>query len=727
MSYIQQTFGDQERWVNWQYEERDGDITKVPKNPKTGGNAMSNNPTTWTTYAFAKSKSEKVGIQLGTTAGNIVGIDIDHTMTDEKYLQLLQKANTYTEISPSGNGLRAFLLTKTPYSILKNKECKGGQFEVYNKVRFLTVTEKPFAQYNIPIRTVTHEELTSILEIAGYPWGKEEQEQTTYTPGITTLDDEEVLKKMFSASNGAKVKALYESFQEKGGSEDDGSFCTHLAFWCGKDPIQMERIWLSSPIGQRKKTQTRKDYRDRTIKKAISITKDVYKKKDVILKKMTPQSSPTIEKEFSMDMLLSTTTKSGDTVYILNTENICRILNHHPEFKGTLQYDSFKNTLEILKDGKWVDTKDYESINIQTKISVLFPCFAKVSKLMVEDALNKVIHDNEINSVADYIKSLTWDNVPRLDTWLSSAYGVDADEYHKSIGSNWMKGVVKRAIVPGSKFDYVLVLEGPQGGKKTSSLEELGNINNYNAHVETTMSTGNKDFYMSFKGKLIVEFSEGETLSRSETKQLKSIITTRFDNYREPYGRKAKDHPRMCVFAMTTNEDAYLKDDTGNRRWLPVKMVSEVADIEWIKNNREQLYAESYHRVITLNESTWEFPQDLLEQAQDERRIEDTNADVVLEWYCGLSDAEREEGVTSRDVFNGAIKPLDTFKPFDKLEEMRITGILKASLKLQKKRKKEFNKKVTRWYDAKKRYSGYDEIETVEKLTNKINESLTNI
>jgi len=183
----------------------------------------------------------------------------------------------------------------------------------------------------------------------------------------------------------------------------------------------------------------------------------------------------------------------------------------------------------------------------------------------------------------------------------------------------------------------------------------------------------------------------------------------------------------MCVFAMTTNEDAYLKDDTGNRRWLPVKMVSEVADIEWIKNNREQLYAEAYHRVITLNESTWEFPQDLLEQAQDERRIEDTNADVVLEWYCGLSDAEREEGVTSRDVFNGAIKPLDTFKPFDKLEEMRITGILKASLKLQKKRKKEFNKKVTRWYDSKKRYSGYDEIETVEKLTNKINESLTNI
>lgn len=723
MSYIQQTFGDQERWVNWEYEDKkDGKKpTKVPKDPHTGHNASSTSPSTWSTYSFAKSKSDKVGIQMGVEAGNLVGIDIDGTLTDTTVLELLQKANTYTEISPSGNGLRVFLLTDTPYTLLRNRK---GTFEVYNKGRFLTITEKPFANYNIPIRTVSHEELTSILETVGYPWAINNNPTQVYTEGTSLLSDNEVLEKMFKASNGAKVKALYDSTTVSGGSEYDQSFCNHLAFWCGKDPAQMERIWLSSPIGSRPKTKDRQDYRKRTIQNAIKNTREVYKKKDVILKKMTtPQEQPV--EDFSMDMLLSTINKNGEPVYIMNTENICRILNHHPEFKGTLQYDSFKNTLEILKDRKWVDTKDYESINIQTKISVLFPCFAKISKLMVEDALNKVIHDNEINSVADYIKSLTWDNVPRLDTWLSSVYGVESDEYHKSIGSNWMKGVVKRAIVPGSKFDYVLVLEGPQGGRKTSSLEELGNINNYNAHVETTMSTGNKDFYMSFKGKLIVEFSEGETLSRSETKQLKSIITTRFDNYREPYARKAKDHPRMCVFAMTTNEDAYLKDDTGNRRWLPVKMVSEVADIDWIKQNREQLYAEAYHRVITLNETTWEFPQDLLEQAQDERRIEDTNSDLVLEWYCGLSDEEREEGITARQVFNGAIKVLDSFKPFDKLEEMRITGILKASLKLQKRRKKEDNKKVTKWYDSKNRYSGYAEVETVEKLTDKINQSLT--
>jgi putative DNA primase/helicase len=251
---------------------------------------------------------------------------------------------------------------------------------------------------------------------------------------------------------------------------------------------------------------------------------------------------------------------------------------------------------------------------------------------------------------------------------------------------------------------------------KTTALEELGKFNDYNAHTEITMSAGSKDFLMAFKGKLIVEFSEGETLSRSETKQLKSIITTRYDNYREPYGRKSKDHPRQCVFAMTTNEDNYLKDDTGNRRWLPVKVMSEVCDIKWIKNNREQLYAEAHHRVMELKETTWEFPKELLEQAQDDRRVEDTNADLVLAWYKGLYQTQRDNGITVRDAFNGAIRSLETFKSFDKLEEMRIGGVLKGFLKLQKERTGTGTNRNTKWYDRRKLHEVSEEKKKQELL-----------
>lgn len=698
MSYIQQEFGNEQRWINWKYEERDGRQTKVPKNPRTGGNAMANNQSTWSDYKTARSKSDKIGIQLGLTAGNIIGIDIDHTLTDTKALQLLEKANTYTEISPSGNGLRLFLKTETPYTLLRNRK---DNFEVYNSVRFLTVTEAPFENYNRPIRTVLHEELTSILEIMGYPWGNtEEVSKPVLNYSTSTLTDQEVLNIMFRSKNGKKIEQLYSTTGTTGSSEDDMSLCSHLAFYCdGYD--QIERIWVSSPLGSRDKTRNRKDYRQDTINKAIKSCKDHYK----------PSERTMVKKEFVENMkedeleLLYVLDKNNKKITIVNTENVCRILKYHPEFNGKLRYDSFKNIFEICKDNKWQEFQEHESINIQTRISVLFPSFIKVTKAMVEDALSKVIHDNEINSIAEYFKSLKWDRTPRLDSWLSKVFGVEDDEYHKSIGSNWLKGLVNRGVNPGCKFDYVLVIEGRQGSLKTSALAELGNIQDYNAHVEITGAINNKDFLLKFAGKIIVEFSEGDSLSRSETKQLKSIITDRYDNYREPYARKSKDHPRQCVFAMTTNEDTYLKDDTGNRRWLPVKAVSDESNIQWIKDNREQLYAEAYHRVIELKETTWEFPKELLEEAQDARRIEDTNADMVTDWYLDLLPYEREQGVTIREVFNATIKKQDSFKVFEKIDEMRLAGILRGTLKLTKERVTIEGKKCIKWFDKYNKYN----------------------
>lgn len=714
MSYIQQTFGNQERWVNWDYvDKKDGKKpTKVPKNPRTGGNAMSNNPSTWTNYTFAKSKSERVGIMLHDDL--LIGMDIDGTLTDETSLQLIQRANTYTEISPSGNGLRLFLLTETPYHLLRNKK---GNFEVYNSVRFLTVTEKPFAQYNIPIRTVSHEELTSILEIVGYPWGKEETEATpVYTEGISILTDSEVLQKMFSASNGKKVEALYNTVTANGGSEDDQAFCMHLAFYCGKDPQQMERIWLSSPIGGRSKTQDRQDYRKRTIENAIKRTSDVYKKKDVTIKKMTPQ-------DFSMDSLLSTTTKAGDIVYIMNTENICRILRNHPEFKNGFRYDSFKNIMEIKDKEVWREMQEGEDVNIQTKISIMFPCFAKVSKLMVQDAMYKIMRENTFDSAKNYITSITWDKEPRLNSWLSKTYGVSEDEYHIAVGTNWLKGLVKRIIYAGCKFDYVLVLEGKQGSRKSTSLNVLCDMGDHNWHVESTITTESKDFFMQMQGKAVVEFSEGETLSRTETMRLKAIITTQSDKMRMPYERTTREFPRRCVFAMTTNKDEYLKDETGNRRWLPVALVFEQANIDWLRENRDQLLAEAYYRVITLKESTWEFP-DNIEEIQDSRRIEDTNTDIVLNWYRGLRQDQREEGITVRDAFDGAIRRVDNFKSLDKLEEMRLGGILRGSLKLEKERKMDKGERVNKYYDVKNLHSGYKPTETVQSVVEQITKDL---
>jgi predicted P-loop ATPase len=107
----------------------------------------------------------------------------------------------------------------------------------------------------------------------------------------------------------------------------------------------------------------------------------------------------------------------------------------------------------------------------------------------------------------------------------------------------------------------------------------------------------------------IVEFSEGHTMNRSDTRLLKSIITTQEDQFRAPYGMDIVFHPRHCVFAITTNQNTYLRDETGNRRFLPV-VVKNPADIVWLTDNLSQLYAEAYKRAVVDNETTWEFPEE---------------------------------------------------------------------------------------------------------------------
>jgi predicted P-loop ATPase len=254
---------------------------------------------------------------------------------------------------------------------------------------------------------------------------------------------------------------------------------------------------------------------------------------------------------------------------------------------------------------------------------------------------------------------------------------------------------VKRITEPGCKFDYVLVLEGEQGTKKSTSLYILGG----NWHVETAMSTDSKDFFMQFAGKAIVEFSEGETLSRTEVKRMKAIITMQTDKYRPPYERNSQEFPRRCVFAMTTNQTEYLKDETGNRRWLPVTVALPEANVEWLAANREQLFAEAYHRVANLKETTYDFPKEEMLEAQEKRRIQDANTDLVTDWYFNtLTNTDRREGITVQQVFK-AINGGWAGKPMNKYDEMTIGTLLKKTLKLTNERVSVGGARCTKWFD----------------------------
>ena len=143
-----------------------------------------------------------------------------------------------------------------------------------------------------------------------------------------------------------------------------------------------------------------------------------------------------------------------------------------------------------------------------------------------------------------------------------------------------------------------------------------------------------------------------------------------------------------------------MKDETGNRRWLPVAC-KKVADVDWIIANREQLFAEAYKRVIVDNEKIWEFPDEDTKREQESRRIKDANDETIVEWYWNkLTRDERAKGITITQAYSEALNGSMSFgKSMNKFQEMSIANILRSTLKLTKKRKELNGAKITKWYN----------------------------
>lgn len=288
INILASTFGEEKRWVNWKHVTVDGKITKVPyainntNDPINDTKASTADPLTWSTYEDAIKASSNVGIVFMSDR-LLLGIDIDDCLEGntivheekEKIEKLIKEAGTYVEISPSNKGLHLFLSLTAPLQLTANRK---GSFEAYTSGRFFTVTNNPYKEA-LSVRTVTPDVAIALLSIIGHPWGKRETQQNIVVPGMVSLDEATILSKMFESKIGDKIKSLYNgdiNAYDNDDSAADLAICSYLAFWTGCNAEQMERLWLNSPLGAREKTQNRKDYRDRTISKAIEGCTEVY-------------------------------------------------------------------------------------------------------------------------------------------------------------------------------------------------------------------------------------------------------------------------------------------------------------------------------------------------------------------------------------------------------------------------------------------------------------------
>jgi len=314
-----------------------------------------------------------------------------------------------------------------------------------------------------------------------------------------------------------------------------------------------------------------------------------------------------------------------------NLNSALAMLRTSPEWKEVLAFNEFSLHVTTKKPAPWqiaagCDWSDYDDSRLtewlqQHDVNVNTPVTA--------EAVQTLARQNSYHPVRQYLAGLEWDHTSRLDTWLAAYLGVPNSAFAGAAGSRWLVSAVARIFQPGCRADHTILLEGPQGIRKSTALQILAGDDWFTDHIS---DLGSKDSRIELHGKWIIEFSELGALRRSEIERWKAFLTARVDHFRQPYGRRTEAVPRSCVFAATTNDDTPFSDSTGNRRFWPVRCGT--INIEALTRDRDQLWAEAYARY-QQGEVWWLDTAELNNAAaaeQDERYEEGVWDSLILDW-----------------------------------------------------------------------------------------------
>ncbi|MBM7488137.1 putative P-loop ATPase [Bradyrhizobium sp. USDA 3686] len=299
--------------------------------------------------------------------------------------------------------------------------------------------------------------------------------------------------------------------------------------------------------------------------------------------------------------------------------NAITLFGNAPPFAGLIKFNEFATRIMLLGPPPWEHSDEnwtprpWSDVDDIRAAEWLQRQGIAVNPNIAGQAITAVAERQRFHPLVEYLDSCEWDGQPRLATWLSDYLCVPNTPYHSQVGRCALIAAVARIRRPGSKVDTMPILEGAQGLGKSTLLRLLFEP----WYSDEIADFGSKDAAMQLSGAWLIEISELDAMSRADAGRIKAFISRTTDRYRPPYGSRVIEQPRSCVFWGTTNSDAYLKDETGGRRFWPVKIGK--IDLGGLAEVRNQLWAEAQH-AFAAGEKWWFEDQDVQAAAADEQR-----------------------------------------------------------------------------------------------------------
>ncbi len=353
---------------------------------------------------------------------------------------------------------------------------------------------------------------------------------------------------------------------------------------------------------------------------------------------------------------------------ITNTiDNALIILENDPYIKGKFAYNEFSNRVEVIGRLPWSDRidrfwTDSDDSGVRHYIESTYG-ITGVSK--IADAVTLAHLKSRYHPVRDYLDSLEWDGIPRVDTLLIDYLGAKDTEYVRFVTRKWMCGAVARVYKPGIKFDYMLVLTGEQGIYKSTFFRFLAK----DWFTDSLQDVEGNQAVEKLMGSWIVEFGELQAFNRSEANAIKRFISSQEDRTRLAYDRRISHLPRQCVFAGTTNRKDFLRDDTGNRRYWPVEVRKEGRAKHVIKDLRkelDQIWAEAVFLWKVAGEPLYPSPEqeEIANKERESHRETNEKEGLILEYldkllpenWDDLDLYKRRSYLQGMDVLDGTVK-----------------------------------------------------------------------